>query len=152
MTRPRLDLLTAAGAADALVLVLAIDDVEASVRTLDVVRKHFPDLRVLARARNRQHAITLMEHGVDPDDVIRETFESSMVLAGKTLEGIGTPADRIPRALSIFREHDVRGLHRQFELAADEATLIQSAKQAAAELEELFAADARDANAGEKAA
>jgi monovalent cation:proton antiporter-2 (CPA2) family protein len=148
----RLDLLTAAGAANALVLVLAIDDVEASVRTLDMAKKHFPHLRVLARARNRQHAITLMEHGVDPDDVIRETFESAMVMAGKTLEGIGTPAERIPRALEIFREHDFRGLRRQFELAGDEATLIQSARQAAGELEELFAADARDANSGEKAA
>ncbi|MDB5368243.1 MAG: glutathione-regulated potassium-efflux system protein KefB [Rhodospirillales bacterium] len=148
----RLDLLTAAGGANALLLVLAIDDVEASVRALDVVKKHFPHLRVLARARNRQHAITLMEHGVAPDDVIRETFESAMVLAGLTLEGIGTPADRIPRALAIFRDHDVRGLRRQFELAGDEATLIQSAKQAAQELEEIFAADARDANSSEKAA
>jgi glutathione-regulated potassium-efflux system protein KefB len=148
----RLDLLTAAGGANALVFVLAIDDVEASVRTLDMVKKHFPHLRVLARARNRQHAITLVEHGVQPDDVIRETFESAMVLAGLTLDGIGTPAERIPRALSIFRDHDMRGLRRQFEVAGDEATLIQSAKQAAQELEELFAADARDANADEKAA
>jgi monovalent cation:proton antiporter-2 (CPA2) family protein len=148
----RLDLLTAAGAANALVLVLAIDDVEASIRTLDVIRKHFPDLRVLARARNRQHAIKLMEYGVDPDDVIRETFESSLLLARRTLEGIGTPSDRIERAASIFREHDIRGLRRQFELAGDEATLIQTAREAAQELEELLAADTRDANAGEEEA
>jgi hypothetical protein len=75
-----------------------------------------------------------------------------MVLAGKTLEGIGTPADRVPRALEIFREHDSRSLRRQFEFAGDEATLIQSAKQAAGELEELFAADARESNSSERAA
>ena len=44
--------------------MLAIDDVEASVRTAELARRHFPRLRILARARNRQHAFRLMEAGV----------------------------------------------------------------------------------------
>ena len=57
----RLEMLRAAGAEHADVLVLAIDDVEASVRTAEMARRHFPKLRVLARARNRQHAFRLLE-------------------------------------------------------------------------------------------
>ena len=68
----RLDILRAAGAGRAELLVLAIDDVEASVRTAELARKHFPRLRVLARARNRQHAFRLIDLGVE--QVQRETL------------------------------------------------------------------------------
>ena len=72
----RLEMLRAAGAEQADLLVLAIDDVEASVRTAQMVQRHFPRLRVIARARNRQHAFRLMEAGVDT--IRRETFASSL--------------------------------------------------------------------------
>src|SRR5579863_8159439 len=68
----RLDLLRAAGAAEARVLVLALDDVEASVRTAVLAREQFPHLKVYARARNRQHAFALMDAGVTV--IVRETY------------------------------------------------------------------------------
>ena len=68
----RLELLQAAHADRAVAFVLAIDDVEASVRAAEVVRRHFPDLKIYARARNRAHAYRLMELGIDV--VWRETF------------------------------------------------------------------------------
>ncbi|HEX6549851.1 MAG TPA: monovalent cation:proton antiporter-2 (CPA2) family protein, partial [Gammaproteobacteria bacterium] len=68
----RLELLRAAKAEQARFLVIAIDDVEASVRTAEVARKHFPELVVLARARNRYHVHLLRELGVET--VVRETF------------------------------------------------------------------------------
>ena len=74
----RLEMLRAAGAGSAEVLVLAIDDVEASVLAVQIVRRHFPHLRVLARARNRQHAFQLMDAGVER--IWRETFGSSVIL------------------------------------------------------------------------
>jgi uncharacterized protein (DUF924 family)/voltage-gated potassium channel Kch len=87
----RLDLLRAAGAERARVLVLAIDDVEASVRAAALVRAQFPALKVYARARSRQHAFQLMEAGVHW--VIRETYVSSLEMAGVVLEALGeTPA------------------------------------------------------------
>ena len=84
----RLEMLRAAGAEPADVLVLAIDDVEASVRTAEMARRHFPKLRVLARARNRQHAFRLLETGVD--EIWRETFASSLELAEAALVALGT--------------------------------------------------------------
>jgi glutathione-regulated potassium-efflux system ancillary protein KefC/glutathione-regulated potassium-efflux system protein KefB len=84
----RLELLRAAGAEQAEVLVLAIDDVEASLRTAEMVRRHFPRLRILARARNRQHVFRLMEAGVE--EIWRETLGSSLEVAGATLVALGT--------------------------------------------------------------
>ena len=83
----RLDLLRAAGAQDARVLVLAIDDVDASVRTATLVREQFPQLRILARARNRQHAFALMDAGIT--EVTRETFASSLEIAAAVLQALG---------------------------------------------------------------
>src|SRR5882757_1207755 len=57
----RLELLRSAHAENAEVFVLAIDDVEASVRTAELIRKHFPNLKIFARARNRQHAFRLLD-------------------------------------------------------------------------------------------
>src|SRR5262249_54288633 len=70
----RLELLRAASTDKAHVFVLAIDDVEASVRAAETMRKHFPHVKVYARARNRQHAFRLMDCGVRY--LIRETFLS----------------------------------------------------------------------------
>src|SRR4029077_441137 len=72
----RLDLLRAAGAESAQIVVLAIDEVDASVRTAVLVRAQFPHLKIFARARNRQHAFALMDAGVT--EVIRETYASSL--------------------------------------------------------------------------
>jgi glutathione-regulated potassium-efflux system ancillary protein KefC/glutathione-regulated potassium-efflux system protein KefB len=139
----RLDLLEAAGAARAELLVLAIDDVEASVRTAELVRKHFPQLKILARARNRQHALRLMDMGVRY--IIRETFLSSLEMAQHALETLGMPRSEARNSIERFIAHDERTLRAQLELRDDEQKLIQSAQLAARELEQLFEADrARD--------
>ncbi|MEQ1877165.1 MAG: NAD-binding protein, partial [Bdellovibrionia bacterium] len=75
----RLDLLRAAGAAKAKIFVLAIDEPEASVRTARMVRDHFPNLKIFARARNRGHAYDLLDIGVTV--IHRETLGSSLWLA-----------------------------------------------------------------------
>src|SRR5574337_794742 len=64
----RLDVLEAAGVGRARVFVLAIDDVEASLKTAALLRKHYPGVPVIARARNRFHAYKLMDLGVDAPD------------------------------------------------------------------------------------
>ena len=63
------------------ILVFAIDDVEASTRTAQLVREQFPKLRIFARARNRQHAFALMDAGVT--NIVRETYASSLEMAAK---------------------------------------------------------------------
>ncbi len=135
----RLDLLEAAGAAQAEVLVLAIDDVEASVRTAEMVRKHFPQLKILARARNRQHALRLMDLGVRY--IIRETYLSSLDMAQHALEALGITRADARTSIDRFINHDEQQLRAQLEYRDDEQKLIQSAQMAARELEKLFEAD-----------
>ncbi|HEU4654925.1 MAG TPA: monovalent cation:proton antiporter-2 (CPA2) family protein [Steroidobacteraceae bacterium] len=146
----RLELLQAAGAADAEVFVLAIDDIEASIRTAEMVRRHFPHLKVLARARNRQHAIRLMD--LDVRYVIRETYLSSLDLAQKALEKLGMPHHEAVESIRRFDEHDTRRLRIQREIGGDEQKLIQSARDAAVELEKLFEADEGSPEAKRKTA
>jgi glutathione-regulated potassium-efflux system ancillary protein KefC/glutathione-regulated potassium-efflux system protein KefB len=137
----RLDLLQAAGADKARLLVIAIDDVDASVRTLETARRHFPRVRILIRVRNRQHAIRAMQLGVPFEDVIRETYGSGLNMARRALFQIGQDEARIARAIDIFVKHDERVLRKQAELGGGEAHMIQTARESAAELEQLFSED-----------
>jgi len=136
----RLDLLRAAKADQAVVFVLAIDDTADSLRTAQTVRRHFPHLRIHARARNRRHAYQLMELGVHV--IQRETFLSSLDVARQVLEGLGLPDYQAETAVARFREIDERRLNDSFGLHDDEEKMIYMAKQAAEELEEMFAQDA----------
>lgn len=137
----RLDLLRAAGAERASVLVVAVDDVDASVRIAELARRHFPSLRVLARARNRQHAFRLMEAGVD--EVWRETLASSLEVAESTLVALGTPAETAAAQVRRFREHDEATLRAQAAVKDDESKVIATAQASAQQLEGLFEADQR---------
>lgn len=135
----RLDLLRAARADQAEVFVLAIDDVEASVKTAEMVKKHYPHLKIYARARNRVHAYRLMDVGVDR--LIRETFLSSIELARDVLVALGHSEAEANEAVRRFREHDEALLDRQHKIHHDEARLIAAARQGAEELERLFEQD-----------
>jgi glutathione-regulated potassium-efflux system ancillary protein KefC/glutathione-regulated potassium-efflux system protein KefB len=137
----RLEMLRSAGAAQASVLVIAIDDVETSLRTAEIARRHFPDLRILARARNRQHAFRLMETGVT--EIWRETFASSLELAEATLVALGTPRDVAASQVRQFRSSDEATLQAQAAVRDDETKLIATAVASAQQLESLFEADAK---------
>jgi glutathione-regulated potassium-efflux system ancillary protein KefC/glutathione-regulated potassium-efflux system protein KefB len=135
----RLDMLRAAGAERASAFVLAVDDVDASVRTAQIVRQHFPQLRLFARARSRQHAFRLMEVGVHR--VIRETYASSLEMAVGVLEALGETAATARSTVRRFREHDEAMLERQFAVRDDDSKLIASAQESARQLEQLFESD-----------
>jgi len=135
----RLEVLQAAGAARAEVFVLAVEDIDASVRTAELVRRHFPDLKIIARARNRQHALRLMDLGVRY--LMRETYLSSLDLAQHTLEALGLARADAVESIRRFDLHDKKQLQVQREFRDDEQKLIQSAQQAARELEQLFESD-----------
>ncbi|MBS0376554.1 MAG: cation:proton antiporter [Proteobacteria bacterium] len=137
----RLELLHAAGAAEAEVLVVAIDDVEASIRTVEMARRHFPKLRILARARNRQHAFRLLDAGITA--VYRETFASSLEIARDALTALGLSAAEARDSVRTFRVHDEQTLLRQHAVKEDEAKVVAAARESAAQLESLFGADDR---------
>ncbi len=140
----RLDLLRAAQAHKAEILVLAIDDIEASVRTVQTVKKHFPKLKIYARARNRFHAYRLLDLGVDY--LMRETYLSSLELGRQVLLGLQFAEWESRDTVATFHEHDERSLRRQHAVYHDETRLIQSAKDAAKELEEIFESDSENSN------
>jgi glutathione-regulated potassium-efflux system ancillary protein KefC/glutathione-regulated potassium-efflux system protein KefB len=144
----RLDLLRAAGASTADILVLAIDEVDASIRTASLVAQHFPRLKVFARARNRQHAFQLMEHGVRY--IVRETLGSSLELSREVLEALGQSRTVADSTVHRFRQHDEETLRRQYAVKDDEEKLKATARESAAQLEKLFAADVRDSAPSER--
>jgi glutathione-regulated potassium-efflux system ancillary protein KefC/glutathione-regulated potassium-efflux system protein KefB len=109
------------------------------VHTAELVKRHFPQLKILARARNRQHALRLMDLGVHY--LIREMYVSSLELTQHTLEALGQNRADAERTVARFRAHDEATLQEQLAFKDDEQKLIQTAKQAAEELERLFAAD-----------
>lgn len=135
----RLELLRAAGAEQAEIFVLAIDDIEASVRTAEIVKRHFPHLKILARARNREHVYRLMDLGVD--FLMRETFGSSLELGEAVLKSLGCSVGDSQVTIERFKEHDQRMLIAAQTVYKDEAKLIETARNFAKELESLFESD-----------
>lgn len=135
----RPDLLRAVGVGEAKLLVVALADIEQNLKVVEAARRHFPDVQIYARARNRKHAHLLMELGVET--IVRETFFSSLRLTELVLGGLGVAPDEARRTVQRFREHDEQALVDQLGIRNDEKQLIQSSAQAAAELRGLFEAD-----------
>ena len=132
------ELLRSAGAARVRVFVIAIDDVEAKTRTVQTIRRLYPDAKVFARARKRRHAWELMDLGAH---VVRETFHSSLVMGERVLVATGLAPDVAHERVRRFRDHDEALLRSQYLVYEDEAALIQTSQEARRELEQLFGAD-----------
>jgi glutathione-regulated potassium-efflux system ancillary protein KefC/glutathione-regulated potassium-efflux system protein KefB len=136
----RLELLRAAHAENATVFVLAIDDVEASVRTAEMIVKHFPHLKIFARARNRQHSFRLMDLGVRY--IIRETLLSSLEMSERVLESLGASRAKAADAVRSFRTYDEATLVKQHSVKDDEKKMLETTRESAEQLLHLFEADA----------
>jgi len=137
----RLDILRAAGAEHARIFVLAIDDIEASMRTAEAVVREFPHLKIIARARNRRHAYNLMDLGIE--HIFRETLQSSLAMSETVLGSLGLSDTDTKRLTSSFRERDERLLLEQHAIHHSEEQLIQSARDTAEELDSLLRDDTR---------
>lgn len=135
----RPDVLRAAGADAAALLVVALDDMDRTLRTVETAKRNHPNLLILARARNRRHAHLLMDR--DVDGLVRDTFHSSLKLAELSLGAMGIAPGAAARAVALFRDHDEENLIAAHAIYRDEAQLIQSTQQAAEELTGLFEAD-----------
>ncbi|MEP6897598.1 MAG: monovalent cation:proton antiporter-2 (CPA2) family protein [Rhodanobacter sp.] len=136
----RPELLRAAQADKAEVFVLATDDPETNLRTARLVRRQYPHLKIVARARNRQHVFRLMDMGVE--DPVRETFHSSLKMTRKTLQALGLSAELAADRVERFRRYDEDLLKKQSLVYDDETQLIQSTRDALVDLQQLFEADA----------
>ena len=132
----RLDLLEAAGAARTRLLVLAVDDAEATLKIVHLVHEHFPHLQVLARAHGRTDTLELMEMGIP---AVRETFASALEAAETALKMLGHTKHAAERFAAQFRRHDEDLLLRAAAHRNDMPALIALAQQARSDLERLLA-------------
>jgi voltage-gated potassium channel Kch len=135
----RLEMLRAAHAENAEILVLAIDDVETSVKTAQLARKHFPNLKIFARARNRQHAFRLMDLAVRY--TIRETLVSSLEMTVQVLESLGMSKSKALETVQQFRVHDDATMAKQHAVKDDESKFMATTRESAEQLYHLFETD-----------
>jgi len=138
----RLDLLQAAGAARAKLIVNALDDVEASTRLTHLVREHFPNARLVVRARNVGHYLALRQLGIT--EIERETFESALRAGRRALEQLGVEPYRARELADQFRRHNVTTLEELLPILSDEAQRLSVAVAAREQLEAQFAQDRED--------
>lgn len=139
----RLDILEAAKTSSARAFVLAIDDVEGSLKVATLVRHHFPQVPIYARARNRQHVYRLMDLGVR--QLRRETFLSSIELTRDVLRGLGHTERDIASVTATFIAHDRKRLYDDYAFGSDVEKMQTRARDSARELEALLSADEADA-------
>jgi len=137
----RPELLRAAGADKAEVFVLATDDPEANLRTARLVKRAFPHLKIVARARNRQHTFRLMDLSLADENIVRETLYSSMEMTRRVLVELGFDPALAADRVETFRHQDAKVLQAQYLVYDDDAALVQSTKDALDDLERLFEAD-----------
>ena len=133
----RLDLLRLAGAGTARVLVVAIDDVDQSLKLVEVARESFPHLQIVARARNVQHYYALRDRGVDL--IERETLDSALLSGRSVLQLMGWHPHHARQLAARFKRHSVSQLEQMWPHHQDEQALVSMAKQGREQLEELFA-------------
>ncbi|MEP6882496.1 MAG: monovalent cation:proton antiporter-2 (CPA2) family protein [Dokdonella sp.] len=134
----RSDLLRSAHVDKADLFIVATDDPDTNIRTVRLVRRMYPNLKVFARARNRQHAFRLMDLGAQ---VVRETFHSSLVMSQSVLEQLGLDPEIAAQRVEKFREFDEKLLAEQHLFYDDDAAIMQNAREAQLDLDRLFEAD-----------
>jgi len=130
--------------------VLAVDDMEQSLKIVDLVKEYFPQLQIVARARDVTHWNALRDRGVMR--VERELFESSLRSARNALELLGQPPDAAQQASEQFRQHNLALFEKMYPHRNDRAKVIAVAKQGRRQLEaqmaherELLAREGKDA-------
>jgi len=135
-----MELLRAAGAADAKIIVVALDDMQATNRVIQLVKKHFPHLKIFARAHNRTHVFELMD--LDAKHIIRETFLSSVDMGEDVLRALGVSISVASETVARFKSYDRELLKHQHRIYKDPEKIISSGRHSRLQLQELFEKDA----------
>ena len=136
----RADLLESAGADKAEVLINAIDDPQASLELTELAKEHFPNLTIIARARDVEHFIKLRQAGVSAPE--RETFEAALKSGRQALESLGLGAYEARERADLFRRFNVQLMEEMVEMAENDATSRAAAfKRTSAMLTEIINED-----------
>lgn len=131
----RLDLLHAAGAAEAKLIIFAIDNSTTTLQTIPLVKQNFPHLKILVRARGRSDAYEFIDIDMHP---IRETFDSALLMGELALRELGYGAYPAHRAAQQFKKHDEMLLKKNAKYRHDQKTLISIGHQGRIDLENLL--------------
>ena len=132
----RLDLLRTAGAGAARVIVVAVDDVEQSLKVVDLLREHFPQATLVARARNATHWYGLNQRGVP--HIERETFDAALLSGRAVLELMGWQPQNARQQAVRFKRHTLELMAQMAPHHGDEKQLIALAKRGRQQLEALW--------------
>ncbi|MCP2021830.1 UNVERIFIED_ORG: glutathione-regulated potassium-efflux system protein KefB [Pseudomonas reinekei] len=143
----RPEILSAAKVGEAEFFVIATDDPDTNIKTAELVRKLYPHMKIIARARNRQHVHRLMDVGAH---AVRETFFSSLEMSRQTLIGLGLTQAQADARIKRFKQHDEEVLEAQHAVYDDAVKVMQTAQEARAELARLFESDQLQEQAGKK--
>ncbi|WP_223507384.1 monovalent cation:proton antiporter-2 (CPA2) family protein [Pseudomonas sp. GL-RE-29] len=143
----RPEILSAAKVGEAEFFVIATDDPDTNIKTAELVHKLYPHIKIIARARNRQHVHRLVDVGAQ---AVRETFYSSLEMSRQTLIGLGLTQAQADARIKRFKHHDEQVLEAQHAVYDDAAKVIQTAQQARAELARLFESDQLEEQAARK--
>ncbi len=134
----RPEILNAAKVGEAEYFVIATDDPDTNIKTAELVRKLYPHMKIIARARNRQHVHRLMDVGAH---AVRETFYSGLEMSRQTLIGLGLTQAQADARIKRFKQHDEVVLEAQHAVYDDAVKVMQTAQEARAELARLFESD-----------
>jgi monovalent cation:H+ antiporter-2, CPA2 family len=135
----RYDLLHSAGAEDAKLLVLALDSPERTLELVHTARKHFPHLRIMARAFEWNDAHDLLAAGVD--HVYRQSLDTAVRAGADALRSLGMRGYSAERAAHKFLRHDAESLRELTEQRTDRTTYLSVARQRIEDLERIMLAD-----------
>ncbi len=140
----RLELLESAGAAEAKLFILAVDDKDKAIEIAKTLKKHFPGLQIIARSFDRRHTYDLMAAGVEV--IERETFASAIELGESALKMLGFHGYQAHRAAITFKHHDEKHLMELYEVleSEDENTFIEMTKEKNQDLIDLLKSDQKD--------
>jgi glutathione-regulated potassium-efflux system protein KefB len=141
----RPEILSAAKVGEAEYFIIATDDPDTNIKTAELVRKLYPDMKIIARARNRQHVHRLMDLDAH---AVRETFYSSLEMSRLTLIGLGLTHAQAEARIKRFKHHDEQVLEAQHAVYDDAVKVMQTAQDARQELAKLFEADQLEEQSG----
>jgi glutathione-regulated potassium-efflux system protein KefB len=133
------DILRAAGIEHAKLFVMAMDDMEESISVAKYIMRTYPHVKILARARDRQHVYRLRDIGVE--HIWRETYLSALGMSYEALIHLGIDKQAAYQNIETFRDYDEELLRRQQTIYTDEQQLIEMSRSAFSELESLFDSD-----------
>ena len=145
----RVNLLRMAGAQQARILVVAVDAPEQSLKIVQLAKKHFPHLHIVARARDVTHWHALRDLGVQ--HVERELFESSLRTARTVLELTGLSQADADALAERFRAHNIALSERMYEHHNDREAMIAVARQGRQQLVEQLAKERQERMAAAEA-